>query len=277
MCKNIAQMVIISDMDGTLLNGNKEISEVDKAAIEKFISDGGKFTAATGRTVQSFLPYCKLLDLQYPVILFNGSAVYDCKENKVLHSEAISKKAIGYVKEVLDIFPELGGEILTVAETIVFNNNEYEQRHIELTKVNPRYITPDSLDTAVTDDILKILFAAPPEIIDKTAEFIQKKNYQGVDFVRSTEYFFEMLPQGISKGSALKHYREFDNMKDCYFVAIGDYCNDIEILLEADLGAAPANASEEVKTVATLNLKNTNETGAVAELIDYLYKQCLSS
>jgi hydroxymethylpyrimidine pyrophosphatase-like HAD family hydrolase len=53
-------------------------------------------------------------------------------------------------------------------------------------------------------------------------------------------------------------------------VAIGDFNTDIEMLKAADIGACPANAEEEVKQAADIILENTNDQGAVAELINYI-------
>ena len=49
--------MLLSDMDGTLLNSKKQITAVDRAAIERFTRLGGRFTVATGRTIQSFEQY----------------------------------------------------------------------------------------------------------------------------------------------------------------------------------------------------------------------------
>ena len=63
-------------------------------------------------------------------------------------------------------------------------------------------------------------------------------------------------------------------MEDCTFVAAGDYNNDIEMLKEADLGAAPLNAQPEVKAAADLVLQHTCDNGAIAELIEVILEKC---
>ena len=54
MFEDISRVVLLSDMDGTLLNSRKEITDADRSAIERFTALGGRFTVATGRTIQSF-------------------------------------------------------------------------------------------------------------------------------------------------------------------------------------------------------------------------------
>ena len=77
MFEDISKVVLVTDMDGTLLNSKKEVTPKDRKAIEYFMSLGGRFTVATGRTIQSFSHYYDLLDLRFPVIMFNGSVIYD--------------------------------------------------------------------------------------------------------------------------------------------------------------------------------------------------------
>lgn len=271
MFEDISKVVLVTDMDGTLLNSKKEVTPKDRAAIERFMQLGGKFTVATGRTIQSFSAFYDLLDLRFPVIMFNGSIIYDKLSDSVLYSESLPESAREYTMQIMREMPDIGGEVLKTHETFVFSNNEYEKRHIEICKVIPVY---SRLEDIKGDDWQKVLFAMAPEKISELMELVSRKKYGGVCFVKSADIFFEMIKDGITKGSALKKYRELDEFKGYTFVAAGDYNNDIEMLIEADLGAAPANAQPEVKAAADIVLKNTCDEGAIAELIDIIIEKC---
>lgn len=82
-----------------------------------------------------------------------------------------------------------------------------------------------------------------------------------------------MLPQNISKGSALKKMREICGFEDYTFVAVGDYNNDIEMIKYADVGICPQNASEDVKKASDIILDVTCEQDAISEVINYIFKQ----
>ena len=113
-----------------------------------------------------------------------------------------------------------------------------------------------------------------PEDVEHMELLTRKLGYEGVDFVKSSEIFLEMLPKGVSKGSALAEYRRLEGMEGCTFVSIGDFDNDIEMIVEADAGACPANAEDSVKKKADLILTRTNDEGAVSELIEYIIERC---
>lgn len=270
---DITKTIILSDMDGTLLNSDKRISETDRKAIDKFVSLGGKFTVATGRTIQTFAQYQRMLDLQMPVIMFNGAMIYDYSAEKVLYSQSLPEISRKITAEVMDFMDECGGEVLRTDGTYVFNNNEYEQLHTNLCGIEPEYMDIAEIPDG---DWLKVLFALAPERISLLEDKIRRLGYyEYADFVRSADIFLEMLPKGISKGSALNEYRKLDGMADFTFIAVGDFDNDIEMIQSADIGVCPANAEESVKSISDIVLSSTNNKGAVAELIDYIIQNKL--
>ena len=271
MFEDISKVVLVTDMDGTLLNSKKEITPKDRKAIEYFMSLGGRFTVATGRTIQSFSHYYDLLDLRFPVIMFNGSVIYDKSKEKVVYTECLPKHARKIAIEIFNEMPHIGGEVLKTYDTYVFSNTEYEKKHTEICKVTPIY---KSLEDIPDGDWQKVLFAMSPDEISDIINLVNGKSYDGVRFVKSADIFFEMIKSGITKGSALKMYRQLDGMEDCTFVAAGDYKYDIEMLKEADLGAAPLNAQPEVKAAADLVLQHTCDNGAIAELIEVILEKC---
>lgn len=271
MFKDISKIIIMSDMDGTLLNSEKKINDIDRLAIEKFISLGGKFTVSTGRTLEAFEQYRKMLDLRIPVVLYNGGIIYDYQAKKILYAEYLPEGSREITAELLDAMQSAGGEVLKIDKTYVFRNNYYQQYHTNLCGISPEYA---ELSEISDNGWLKVLFAMSPDDIPVMEKIISEKNYNTVDFVKSSDIFIEMLPHNISKGSAIAEYRKLSGMNDYTFVAIGDFDNDIEMIQSADLGVCPANAENSVKQNADIILENTNDNGAVAELIGYIIEKC---
>lgn len=268
MFEDITKVIIFSDMDGTLLNSKKLINDIDRKAIEKFTSLGGKFTVATGRTIQTFARSQRWLNLKMPIIMYNGAMVYDYISEKVLYSQSLPEISREITAKIMNFMYECGGEVLRADGTYVFSNNEYEQLHTNLCGIDPEYMDIDEIPDG---DWLKVLFALAPERISLLEDKISRLGYyEYADFVRSADIFLEMLPKGINKGSALNKYRKLDGMADFTFVAIGDFDNDIEMIANADIGVCPANAEESVKNISDIVLNSTNDNGAVAELINYI-------
>ena len=259
---DLSNIFLITDMDGTLLPENKILSDRDKSAIKRFRKDGGKFTIATGRTLQSALKYIKELEIDLPVILYNGSLIYD-----VMFTDELPDCSKEIAAELFKFMENPGGEVLRLDNIYVVCNNEYEKEHTRICQVEPAYAT---LDSVPSGGWFKILFAAEPSQITKLGEYVKTRNFP-VDFVRSHDIFIEMLPKGSSKGAALKEYIKLLNMENYTVIAAGDYNNDIEMLQFADFGTATANAQQDVKDIADITLKNSSDENAIAELIDMIY------
>lgn len=264
---DFSDVCLITDLDGTLLPSDKILSAADKAAIEKFRRDGGKFTIATGRTIQSAQRYINELKLDIPVILYNGSLIYDTKTGESLFTDELPEFAADVAEELFSVMKDPGGEVLRLDNIYVVCNNDYEREHVEICQVEPAYT---DLSGVPKGGWFKVLFATEPSLIAELENFIAGRDY-GVDFVRSHDTFIEMLPKGSSKGAALKEYRRIMGMEDIKLIAAGDYHNDMEMLAEADVGAATANAQQCVKDSADVVLNRTSSEGAIAELIEMLY------
>ena len=271
MFDDITKVLLLSDMDGTLLTGDKRISDIDRAAIDRFTALGGRFTVATGRTIQSFEQYRAMIDLPYPVVMYNGSAIYDYSAEKALYSQPLPTEARQITADILRELPEVGGEVLRAEGTYIFRDNPYEQLHTKLCNIVPEFM---ELEEIPEGGWLKVLFAMAPEDIPHIERLVREMGIDAVSFVRSAEIFYEMMPLGVSKGSALRQFRKLPGWEDFSFAAIGDFDNDIEMIQAADLGACPANAAGSVKNAADLVLDKTNEEGAVAQLIDHIIERC---
>lgn len=268
MFEDLTKVILLSDMDGTLLTSEKTINPADREAIEKFISLGGKFTVATGRTVQSFEQYRGIIRLEEPIIMYNGGAIYDYNKGKMIYTHLLPDFSYDMTVEILRNMPECGGEVLTEDATYVFSNTEYQQLHTRVCGITPIYADISEIPRG---NWLKVLFSLAPEDIHKLELLVSQFGYtEKVDFVRSADIFLEMLPIGVNKGSALEVYRKLDGMEEYEFVSVGDFDNDIEMIEAADLGACPANAEESVKRSADLILSRTNDEGAIAELVEYI-------
>ncbi|MBE6844457.1 MAG: HAD family phosphatase [Ruminococcus sp.] len=264
---DLSKYFLITDLDGTLLPNNKILSEIDKNAIQKFVHDGGKFTIATGRTLQSAQRYIDELEIKMPVIMYNGSLIYDNSEQKVLYTDELPVIAENIAKDLLNFMENPGAEILRLDNIYIICNNGYEKEHTQICQVTPLYMP---IEDVPSGGWFKILFATSPDEITRIEEYVKGKDYP-VDFVRSHDIFIEMLPKNGSKGTALKEYLKMMNMKDIRVVAAGDYHNDIEMLETADCGAATANAQPLVKEKADIVLTKSCNEGAIAELIDKIY------
>ena len=267
MFEDISKVLLITDMDGTFLPSSKIPGRKSTDAIAKFQKDGGKFSIATGRAIQAAQQYFDSFSVNCPIIMCNGGMVYDLADRRQIYDVFVPDNTREIVSEILRDNPEVGCEVLTLDAVYVPQMSPLEAKHNVICKVDPVICSVDE----IPQNWYKVLFAFEPDRMDTLMDYVEKRGWSGVDFVRSAPEYYEILPQNISKGSALEKMRTLCGMEDHTFVAMGDYNNDIEMLQAADFAICPSNAVDEVKQVCDLVLDRSCEEDAVAAALEYIY------
>ncbi|MDF2566628.1 MAG: HAD-superfamily hydrolase, subfamily [Oscillospiraceae bacterium] len=263
-CK-ISDILLVSDLDGTLLTEDKTVSKRNMEAIRRFEQLGGRFTIATGRSVISTKRYAEIIGVKNPVIVFNGAAIYDYEADKLLWSSQLEDSTRTYLTEVQKNYPQVGIEILCKDKTYVISYNDIVRIHMDIEHLEYTLCTLDE----VPDGWIKVLFALGHDLVSEFDTFMTSKDYQNVDFILSSVNYYEMLPKGNSKGAALDHLTKFMGANPNNVASIGDYNNDIEMIKKSMIGAAVENALDTVKQHADL-VVSSNDRDGFAELVDYL-------
>lgn len=263
----LSNTVFVSDLDGTLLTTKKTLNPADREAIVRYTNAGGRFVIATGRPLHTVTGNDVEKITNSPAILCNGGVIYDLCKGKVLYEIDLPEAAKEILLDVRKKFPNISPEIYTFSKRYYFHMNTVEKWHqgilnIEFHKVS----SPDE----ISEPWNKMLLADEVDVITELMEYVKKFSGMGVRFVRSFPKFLEILPEGVSKGSALKKLVEIMDWQKYKIAAAGDYDNDIEMLECAYISFCPADSQEAVKKSATCVLKNTCDSGAVAEALNIL-------
>ena len=264
-------LLIVSDMDGTLLTEEKTISKENLDAIRYFREQGGKFTVASGRVYQSLESYFDEIKPEIPVISHNGGIIKNPLTNELLYAKRLFGNYKDVIKEIHKKYPWLGIEAFIPEEILFFVDNPYVRKHINDEKIFPdNKISWHSLEED-TPEWCKILMAAETHEIDMLEKEIPPL-YPQYSFVRSEDHYFELLPHGVHKGSALTELLNILKIspEKCY--AVGDNMNDKEMLNVAGCGIAVANANQGLKELADVVLDVTCEEHVIQSVVEMLDK-----
>ena len=261
-------ITIITDMDGTLLTNDKKVSKINKDAIEYFKNNGGTFVIASGRTYPKILLFAEELKLSGPLVCNNGGVIYDYGKDEIVHKSVMNKKIIGIVDKLMERFPDYGFEVASLNDVYFLRDNEAIQKHIRDEKFTDiKWITTADIDF----EISKILIGNTPEKIEELMKVIPPE-YHGFSTYRSDHYYYEILPYGVTKGSALFELKKILGDKAKKIYAIGDNINDLEMIKVSDVGVAVKNALNGLKEYADFILPYTNEEHAIMHLIELIEK-----
>lgn len=269
MSRKLAEMILISDMDGTLINPDLRIPQRNLDAIARFTRKGGRFTVASGRSPRLASVVLDQISFGAPAICNNGATIYDYAEGKTLYERRLGAHVRAYVDAVLHAFSDVCAGIVRDDHLYVVGQDVSKSHYLRGEKMP---ITITTLDQ-VPDGWHKALFECEAEHVQQVDDFLQSLRCEGVNFTKSSDNYFEMLPEGVSKGSALDIYCELLDVSLSQIAVIGDYYNDLEIIRRAGIGAATAGAPEDVRRHADFVAGDYRE-GAVADFIAYLEQVC---
>ncbi|TBL75640.1 Cof-type HAD-IIB family hydrolase [Paenibacillus thalictri] len=264
----VNNILIISDLDGTLLNKSHQISPENEDAIRRFTDMGGLFTLATGRIEQSVEPFVRQLGIDLPLILYNGAKIVHPASGKVLF-----EKYVHIPRKLWDDMLALVSDniaLLFYKDGKVFTTRRCEilERHERKDGVNCILIDKDEVPSEVT----KILLIGSPPSLLKAYEELLVKHALPCETVYSESNYLEILPEGVSKGTTLEELTRMLQRETLYTIAVGDNLNDLTMIQSADRGYAVENAHPQLKEAADA-ITVHHEDHAIASIIEHILEQ----
>ena len=161
--------------------------------------------------------------------------------------------------------------ILTYTEECILSeqeNDPYAEKEVVLTGMPLRKVS--SFVGAVDERLPKCLAVGPLEKLIPLEAAIKERLGDRVGAFRSSDYFLEIVPLGVNKGSSLARLLDVLGRTPADLTAIGDNYNDLEMIQLAGMGVAMGNAPEDIRQQANFVTKTNNEDG-VAYALDRLF------
>lgn len=266
---NFSGILICTDLDGTLLNSNRRISQENLDAIEYFKANGGYFTFITGRMpfYKSNLPLYEAVKPNAPIGCINGGGVYDLKTQAYIWTQELPRKALELVQLVHDRIPTMGYQINAFDKAFFCRDDAVMinfRKNTGLPLLNPSIQDID-------EPLSKVIFGIQcEEDLEQLTSLMQSHPAAAeFDYIRSEETLYEILPKGVNKGAVLPKLAQHLHIDPRKIIAVGDYNNDISMLRQAGIGFAVANATEEAKAAAD-RITVSNDEHAIARIISEL-------
>ena len=259
--------LIAVDMDGTLLDEKKEISQRCQNAIFRLKEKGKKIVIATGRPLNGIMHYLEILNLldenDY-VITFNGALVQSTKLKQIIFNKPLS---LGAYKELYVISQKLGVNIHALTEKSILTpkNNPFTEFGSSINRIPIIESSVDDIDAST--NIVKVMFIDEPEKLDAIIPLIPSWIEDKYMILRSTPNFLEFLEKSVNKGSGVSAIAEHLGIKREEVICVGDAGNDLHMIRYAGLGVAMGNATEEIKSEADY-ITYSNEEDGVAHVIE---------
>lgn len=268
--------LIAFDMDGTLLNSQKKITDKACEAIQKAIDAGIIVILNTGRCVAELEEYMEVLkNIQY-INSTSGALVYDRKSNKDIYSSALD---VDTVKAILDIVSSKNVMIdFLTRESIVQRDKieKMEQYRMEVYRDMFERVTVKWED--ICGQYREKPFPVAKLNIYHTSE--EARNYTrqrieelqlGVEMVNAETTSLEISAKGIDKGIGLEKLCQYLNISLSQTIVVGDADNDIGAMKKAGLAVAMGNANERIKELADVMVADNDHDGCREVIEKYIF------
>ena len=268
--------MICIDMDGTLLNSKKKLSEVNKLALKKAYDNGVHIIICTGRNSKSALYFANKIGIKSAIIVNNGAIVIDEDSEVLIFKEALEKEQCQKILELskkyktIPNFHSLGKIYLNSKFRKFINNIFFNRKVPEKYKIESIYLNEEKAWSSLFDEKKEvfgkcIMLDPSREKLKKLQGELDKTNLFETTY--SGKYCLEINSKGVSKGRAVKILGEHYGIKQEEIICIGDNGNDISMIKYAGLGVAMKNGTEEVKKIADY-ITDTNDNNGVAKVVE---------
>lgn len=264
-------VMVAIDLDGTLLNSAKQITEATVAILRAARETAGVHVVlASARPPRSVLPFYSMLDLDTPMVNYNGALVYDPTCKRVLMHRPIPLEiAFRICVLARDIYPQvaISAEVLD---------------HWYTDRLDPAYLTetarqfqPDKIGPLgewLTTDVTKLLLLGDTDRLLEVASQVASKCRHQVSIVRTEDNLIQIMHATVSKAQALRVVAaEIGAMRE-QVMAIGDNANDVTMLKWAGVGVAMANAAPEALAAADYVTDHHDADGAAKAIHEIILK-----
>lgn len=256
--------LLVLDVDGTLLNNQRELTKHTIETIRKVQQIGVKIALASGRPTYGILPIAKALELgTYDgyIISYNGAQVLSAKTGEILFERNIDPLMTPYlekkaIKKDMVIAYYDGDEVVSTDTSNPYVQEEAKMNGMKLRQVDQISMTVEDWPSEV------MLFSDNEEALVGLEEHMQRHLNGVMDTIHSNPYMLEVVGYQVGKSYAMSALVQKIGIEMDEVIAIGDGEADVNMIQMAGTGIAMGNATEGVRRCADFTTLTNDEDGA---------------
>jgi Cof subfamily protein (haloacid dehalogenase superfamily) len=257
--------LIFSDLDGTLLNNQHQITPKTQQAILRAVAAGSKFIPVSARMPTAIAPILQNIGLITPLIAYNGALIRDAHDRSIKSMALPVVTAQSICNDVEQHFPNLVWNIYGEDRWAATNNDQKwvpnEEKIVGLQA--QRLVT--IAEIAQFKLIHKVLLMGESESV-KQAESLIKQHYPKLSIARSSPNLIEITAGGVEKRQAVSWLTNYYQVRPEETIAFGDNYNDLGMLATVGTGYVMGNAPQEIKKRAGKLTADNDHDGIAAVL-----------
>ncbi|MCB5951165.1 Cof-type HAD-IIB family hydrolase [Enterococcus sp. BWT-B8] len=266
--------LIAIDLDGTLLDSQKQISKEDQRVLRQAKKEGIKVVICTGRPLAAIQGYLDELDLKEPgdySITFNGGLVQKNDTGEIIEKALMP---VEHIHELFGLASSLDVPMDILSEGTVLQlptSQNYLSIYGQLN--NLLTFKRAQLNHLSVDQIYnKAVVAIDADYLDEQIKKIPADFYERYEIIKTRSNLLEFMPKGITKAYGISLLAKDLGISQEEVMGIGDEENDLPMIQYAGIGVAMANAVPLVKAAADVVTKNNDQNGVAHAVTEYALK-----
>lgn len=267
--KKLPVKLIALDLDDTLLNDSREISDENVHVLRRAASLGIYVVLCSGRAEDAILPFVRRLDLagtqagRY-IIAVNGCSIFDMHKRERIYNKKVPADVLLYADRMAR---EMGYYSEVYGPDVIYAEKSTEWTRLDSEMCGVRLEIVEDYENFLRQGFVKMLIAGEPDKL----QVLQKKLRDGLGtcasiFV-SKPYFLEVLPANCGKGQAVNFLADHLGISRKETIGFGDSMNDEDMIRECGYGVAMCNGFEEIKALANFVTEKTNDENGVGDFL----------
>ncbi|MCJ8154386.1 Cof-type HAD-IIB family hydrolase [Chryseobacterium sp. SSA4.19] len=258
--------MIVTDMDGTFLNSEHQMSPDFPIVYEELKKRNILFVPASGRQMMGITKYFGEIENEMAFIAENGG--YVIYKNKELFADRLDPT---YITEIITAIRNISGAtaVLSGKKTAYVDSDNEDFLHY-ISQFYTRNERRGDLTEEIDDSIFKIAVYHPEGSELNVYPVLKEFEKYNLEIVVSGKYWLDIMNKNINKGNALEKLQEALDISPQQTMAFGDYMNDIEMLKNSRYSYAMKNAHPSVKEAASFEACTNDNFGVLKIIKDYL-------
>lgn len=248
--------LVISDIDGTLITSNHEVTEATKTTAAQLYKAGLSLTLSSSRPPRSILPLAQELKLRAPFASFNG-ALITAMDGEIRLRSTINPEIMAHIKAIaggLGLGLWLYDEHGWWAE----RRDAFVEREAHTSGFEPDF---QGYAERLKEGVVKLTVVGKPEGVAQAEKQLLAQLSDRVSASRSKPRFLDVTDYGYHKGSVVEHLAEVFQVSKDEIAVIGDGPNDIEMFKQAGTSIAMGQGVDEVINAATFITSSNDDEG----------------
>lgn len=267
--------MVISDLDGTLLNSDTALSDFTVNAVNSIIRRGVNFTYATARSLNSAMQLTEQLELRFPVITYNGACIKHPTTGEIIEIQCMDEAQIDSIKDTLLQFgvTPLVYTFLDGEEKVLWQRGSESEGmlyYLGTRSGDKRMLPVDRFDDLFCGEIFYITcIEDTAEVLMSVDDTLKGNDSLNCIFQRElyrTDFWLEIMDCRVSKANALDDLKKLTGVNR--IISFGDSVNDMPLFEVSDECYAVANAVDSLKTVADDVIESNDNDGVAKWLLE---------